>query len=59
MISICKSIIGTSHSLGIQVLKNNLTAKEYGDFLEERRVIVAEQEQELKEQKAAKLLRIS
>ncbi|KAK2163248.1 hypothetical protein LSH36_83g04094 [Paralvinella palmiformis] len=56
---ICKSVIGTAHSIGIEVVKRDLTAKEYGAFLAERRRIVTEQEKALQEKKAAKLLRIS
>ena len=55
---ICKSVIGAAHTLGIDVVRN-LDAEEYGAFLEERRKIVEEQEAELQEAKAAKLLRVA
>jgi large subunit ribosomal protein L11 len=55
---ICKSIIGTAHSCGIEVVRN-LDAAEYGPYLEERRKIVERQETELQEAKAAKLLRVA
>lgn len=55
---ICKSIIGAAHSCGISVVRH-LDAEEYGPFLEERRKIVEQQETELQEAKAAKLLRVA
>ena len=55
---ICKSVIGGAHSCGIDVVRD-LDAAEYGAFLEERRKIVEEQEAELQEAKAAKLLRVA
>ena len=55
---ICKLIIGTAHSCGIEVVKE-LDVLEYGQFLEERRQIVDEQEAALMEAKAAKLLRVA
>ena len=57
--SICKSIIGTAHTVGVEVVKEDLDAAEYGAFLEERRQIVKEQEEELKELKAAKFMRLA
>ena len=55
---ICKSIIGAAHSCGIAVVRD-LDPVEYGAFLEERRQIVEQQETELQEAKAAKLLRVA
>jgi len=55
---ICKSIIGAAHTCGIEVVRD-LDANEYGAFLEERRQIVEQQETELAEAKAAKLLRVT
>ena len=55
---ICQSIIGAAHSCGIDVVRD-LDAEEYGAFLEERRKIVEQQETELQEAKAAKLLRVA
>jgi len=55
---ICKGVIATAHTCGIEVVRD-LDAAEYGAFLEERRRIVEEQEAELQEAKAAKLLRVS
>ena len=57
MKEICRLIIGTSHSCGIEVVQS-LEPNDYQEFLDERRRIVAEQEAELLEAKAAKLLRI-
>lgn len=58
MIRICRMVIGTAHTCGIEVV-HRLDAEEYGSFLEERRRIVEQQETELQEAKAAKLLRIT
>jgi len=58
MLRICKSIIGAAHSCGIEVVRH-LDAEEYGAFLEERRQVVEQQEAELAEAKAAKLLRVA
>jgi len=55
---ICKSVIGAAHSCGIEVVRH-LDAEEYGAFLEKRRQIVEQQEAELAEAKAAKLLRVA
>jgi len=55
---ICKMVIGAAHSCGVEVVRH-LDAEEYGAFLEERRKIVEEQETELQEAKAAKLLRVT
>jgi len=55
---ICKGIIGSAHTCGLEVVRN-LEAEEYGAFLEERRQIVEQQETELQEAKAAKLLRVT
>ena len=55
---ICKGIIGAAHTCGIDVVRD-LDPVEYGAFLEERHRIVEEQETELQEAKAAKLLRVA
>lgn len=53
---ICEMTIGVAHSCGIEVVRD-LDSKEYGEFLEERKLAVEEQLQELQEKKEAKLLR--
>lgn len=53
---ICELVIGSAHSCGIEVVRD-LDPKEYGEFLEERKLVVAEQQRELEEKKEAKLLR--
>ena len=53
---VCKSVIGTAHSCGIQVVRS-LSSDDYGPFLEERKRAVENQELELQEARAAKLLR--
>jgi len=55
---ICKGVIGAAHSCGIEVVRH-LDPEEYGAFLQERRQIVEQQEAELAEAKAAKLLRVA
>ena len=55
---ICKSVIGTAHSCGIQIVRD-LDPKEYGMFLEEREKLVEEQEQDLEDARQAKLLRVA
>ncbi|KAL3872528.1 hypothetical protein ACJMK2_035751 [Sinanodonta woodiana] len=57
MEEICRSVIGTAHSCGIQVVKE-IKPEEYGKFLQERKEIVAQQEKELEEQRQAKMLRL-
>uniref|UniRef100_A0A1B6GVV9 Large ribosomal subunit protein uL11m n=1 Tax=Cuerna arida TaxID=1464854 RepID=A0A1B6GVV9_9HEMI len=52
----CKQVIKTAHSMGIEVVKT-LDPEEYQKFLDERREIVAQQRKELEEKKEAKLLR--
>ncbi|XP_014679772.1 PREDICTED: 39S ribosomal protein L11, mitochondrial-like, partial [Priapulus caudatus] len=54
--AVCRQVIGTAHSMGIRVVPR-LDADEYGAFLERRREVVAEQQQELAEKRQAKMLR--
>ncbi|XP_045131964.1 uncharacterized protein LOC123516553 isoform X1 [Portunus trituberculatus] len=53
---ICELVIGSAHSCGVEVVRD-LDAKEYEEFLNERKLVVEEQQQELQEKKEAKLLR--
>lgn len=53
---ICKMIIGTARSCGIEVVRD-LDPKEYEEFLKERAVIIENQKKELQEKKEAKMLR--
>lgn len=55
---VCRMVIGSAHTCGIEIVKE-LDAEEYGQFLEERREIVAQQEEELLEAKAAKMMRVA
>ena len=57
MENICKSVIGSAHSIGVEVVKN-YDIDEYREFLEERRITVKEQEDELEEQRLAKMMRL-
>ena len=59
MKTICHSVIGTAHSCGIEVVRQDLDPLEYAEFLTERRQIVKDQEQELQDAKAAKMLRVA
>ena len=58
MEEMCRKVIGTAHSCGIEVV-HSLDPIEYGKFLEERRMVVEEQETELQEARQAKLLRMT
>ena len=54
---ICLAVIGSAHSCGIQVVRE-LDPVEYGEFLEERRKVVEEEENKLFETRQAKLMRV-
>lgn len=54
--TICKQILGIARAAGIQVV-HKLDAKEYGEFLAQRKLIVEEQLKELQAKKEAKMLR--
>ena len=54
----CDKVIRSAHTCGIEVVKH-LNPTEYGQFLEERRLVVEEQEKEILEKKQAKLLRLA
>jgi large subunit ribosomal protein L11 len=53
---ICKMMIGTARSCGIEIVKH-LDPVEYGQFLEERKIIIERQKKELEEKKEARMLR--
>ncbi|CAG9136313.1 unnamed protein product [Plutella xylostella] len=53
---ICVMLLGTARTCGIEVVRD-LDAKEYGEFLEERKKIVEEQKKQLQEKREAKMLR--
>jgi len=53
----CKCIIGSAHSCGIEVVKS-LDPREYAHFLEERTERLLEHERSLEETRQAKLLRL-
>lgn len=53
---VCRSIIGTARSCGIEVVKE-LDTNEYAEFLKERAAIVEQQKKELQEKREAKMLR--
>nr|CAG4650620.1 EOG090X0I63 [Sida crystallina] len=54
--NVCKMVMREAMAAGIKVV-HKLDPKEYGEFLEERKVIVEQQLKELKEKKEAKMLR--
>ncbi|VVC89639.1 unnamed protein product [Leptidea sinapis] len=56
MKEICTMLIATARTCGVEVVKT-LDAKEYGEFLEERKSIVEEQKKLLQEKREAKMLR--
>ncbi|CAG9565365.1 unnamed protein product [Danaus chrysippus] len=53
---VCTMLIATARTCGIEVVKE-LDAKEYGQFLEDRKVILEEQKKMLQERREAKMLR--
>ncbi|XP_063387186.1 large ribosomal subunit protein uL11m [Cydia fagiglandana] len=53
---ICTMLIATARTCGIQVVRD-LDAKEYGEFLAERKLAVEEQKKQLQEKREAKMLR--
>ena len=57
MKEICKQIIGTSHTMGIEIVKH-LDPEEYGKFIVERNIKDEEHERQLEEIRQAKLLRL-
>lgn len=54
--TICKMVIGTAKSCGIEIVKH-LDREEYVHFLEERKAVLEQQEKELEEKRQAKMLR--
>merc|ERR1711915_306782 len=56
MQEICSNLIDTAFTIGIRVV-DEIDPDEYQEFLEARKVIVAEQKEELKAMREAKLLR--
>lgn len=52
----CKSIIGTARSNGVEVVRD-LDAEWYGKYLAERKVIIAQQKAEQEEEREAKMMR--
>jgi len=56
MEEICRLVIGTATTVGIQVVRS-LDPVEYAQFLEERKAIVEQELAELKEKSEAKMLR--
>ncbi|XP_012266098.1 39S ribosomal protein L11, mitochondrial [Athalia rosae] len=55
---ICNMLVGIARSCGIQVVRD-YDPKEYHQFLEERKLVVEAQKQELLEKKNARMLRTS
>ncbi|KAI8425169.1 hypothetical protein MSG28_006996 [Choristoneura fumiferana] len=53
---ICTMLIATARTCGIQIVEK-LDAKEYGEFLAERKQVVEEQKKMLQEKREAKMLR--
>lgn len=52
----CEMLVGVARTCGIQIVRD-LDATEYGQFLEERKVVVDEQKKDLQEKREAKMLR--
>lgn len=53
---ITQMMVGIADTCGIEIVRE-LDAKEYEEFLKERAIIVAQQKEDLKAAKEAKLLR--
>lgn len=53
---ICQMFVGISHTCGVQIVRD-LDPVEYEEFLQERKVVVDEQQKQLQEAKEARLLR--
>lgn len=53
---ICNMFVGVARSCGIQIVRD-LDPEEYGQFLEERKLIIEAQKKELAEKKEARMLR--
>lgn len=53
---VCQKIIDAARRCGVQTVRE-LTVEEYSQFLEERKVIVAQQQAEIEEKRKAKILR--
>jgi large subunit ribosomal protein L11 len=56
MEDMCKTLVGVARSCGIEIV-DNLSAEDYGKFLEERKMIVEQQKKEIQEKREAKMLR--
>lgn len=54
---ICNMLVGVAKSCGIEVVQEDLDPIEYGQFLDERKVVIENQKKELQEKKEAKMLR--
>lgn len=54
---VCKRVIGTAHSIGVEVVQH-LEAIDYAQFLKERQEIVEQQQEELEELRQSKMLRL-
>lgn len=52
----CQQLVGVAKSCGIEVVRN-LDPEEYGKFLEQRRIFIAEQKAEIAAAREAKMLR--
>ncbi|KAF6213555.1 hypothetical protein GE061_011275 [Apolygus lucorum] len=55
--AICKKFVGIAHSVGIEIVHEDMDPKEYQEFLRERSAIVEQQKKSLQEAKEAKMLR--
>ncbi|XP_046751095.1 39S ribosomal protein L11, mitochondrial [Diprion similis] len=53
---ICQMFVGVARSCGIRIVRE-LDPVEYGQFLEERKLVIEEQKRELQEKKEARMLR--
>jgi large subunit ribosomal protein L11 len=54
---VCRMVVGSAKSCGIEVVRGDLDPVEYGEFLKRRAVEIEEKVQELKAAREAKVLR--
>ena len=54
---VCMSVMSKARKAGIKVIKEDLDATEYKEFLDERKLIVENQLKDIAEKRSAKLMR--
>ena len=57
LIRICRLVIGSAHSLGIEVVKGDLDPKEYHQFLEERKTCCSRTRQRTRREETSQTIK--